>query len=232
MFEFPAGGTGFTGARDRDVAYPEFVQLGVHRRVPVAAISGYGRGRTAGTLCDTCDRGRQLRCIRRVTDLDGVVEDDSVSVVDDLGLVAKLHRFTEPTLADRAGVDVMETDHPGRGIRHHSGQSAAGLRHHSTCALQQRIQVVDRSAQLATAPAGRGAQGRRALRSTAWASRIVDSAIPASSPVIRSTAAWPSSRAGAAQTQLGRDRAGPLPCGATAVAHPGAGRSSSGPRYA
>ena len=66
MFELPAGGTGFTGARDRDVAYPEFVQFGVHRGVPVAAISGYGRGRTTGTLCDTRDRRRQLRCIRWV----------------------------------------------------------------------------------------------------------------------------------------------------------------------
>jgi hypothetical protein len=59
MFELPAGGTGFTGARNRD-GVPRFVQLGVHHRVPVAAISGYGRGRTTSTLCDPFDRRRQL----------------------------------------------------------------------------------------------------------------------------------------------------------------------------
>jgi hypothetical protein len=29
--------------------------------VPVAVISGYGRGRTTGTLCDRCYRRRRLR---------------------------------------------------------------------------------------------------------------------------------------------------------------------------
>ena len=36
------------------------------------------------------DRRRQLRCVYRVSDLDRVVEDDTIGVVDDLRLVAEL----------------------------------------------------------------------------------------------------------------------------------------------
>ena len=67
----------------------------------------------------------------RVADLDVVVEDDAVGVVDDLGFVAELDGLAQASLADRAGIDVMQADHPARRLGHHPGQAATGLGHNA-----------------------------------------------------------------------------------------------------
>jgi hypothetical protein len=101
----------------------DLVQVRLHRGVAIAAISG-NRGRsTAHSLSDACDRRRQLRRVYRVSDLNTVVKDHAVDVIDDLGLVTELHRLAESAFADRPGIDVIQTDHSGRRIGHHAGQT-------------------------------------------------------------------------------------------------------------
>jgi hypothetical protein len=46
-----------------------------------------------GSIGDPFDRRCQLRCIMGVSDLDAVVEDDSVDVVNDMGFVPELDRL-------------------------------------------------------------------------------------------------------------------------------------------
>ena len=60
-----------------------------------------------------------------IADLDVVVEDHPVFVVEDLGLVAELDGFAEPTLSDRAGVGVIEGDETGGAIGDHAGEALA-----------------------------------------------------------------------------------------------------------
>jgi hypothetical protein len=53
--------------------------------------------------------------------LDVVVEDDPVGVVDDLGFVAELHGLAQPSLADRASIDIVQADQPASRFGHHPG---------------------------------------------------------------------------------------------------------------
>jgi len=63
---------------------------------------------------------------------------------DDLGLVAELDGLASTSFADRAGVDVVQTDHPGGRLGHHLGQSAARLRYHAVGApRREQIAIVD-----------------------------------------------------------------------------------------
>lgn len=90
-------------ARDRDDADAEVMQIVLDSGFAVFAIGGHRARRLAGAPGDAFDRGRQLRGVGRVPDLDVVVEDDAVVVVHDLGFVAELDRDTERAFADRAG---------------------------------------------------------------------------------------------------------------------------------
>ena len=88
-----------------------------------------------------------------VSELNGVVEDDSVGVVDDLGFVAELDRFAQPPFADRASIDIMQADQPARRLGHRPGQAAACLRHYPLGAPHHGVEVIDRLRQPAfTAP--------------------------------------------------------------------------------
>jgi hypothetical protein len=120
----------------------------------------------------------------------GVVEDDPVGVVDDLGFEAKLDRLAQTSFPDRAGIDIVQADQPTGRFRHHSGQAATGLRDNAFGASHNSVQVVDRPAKPAFALPVAPRNARLALRITAAASRMAASAIPANSPVIRRTAAW------------------------------------------
>jgi hypothetical protein len=56
-----------------------------------------------------------------------VIEDDSVGIVEDLGFVAELDGLSQSSLADRAGIDVVQAHHPVRRLGQHPGQAATGL---------------------------------------------------------------------------------------------------------
>src|SRR3954453_12173640 len=100
------------------------------------------------------DRWAQLWCVGGVAPLEGVVEHDSVVVVDDLGLVAELDRLAEAALRDRAGVAVVQGDPAGRPLRGGAGQAPAGLRRDPSGRIQQVSEVVHGSAELSSLAAG------------------------------------------------------------------------------
>jgi hypothetical protein len=190
VFELSARGTGFTRSWDRDATHSELVQVVFDRRLAVTAVGGDRAWRVPGAGSDPFDRRGQLRGVGRVPHLNGVVEDDPVGVVDDLGFEAKLDRLAQTSFADRAGIDIVQADQPTGRFRHHSGQAATGLRDNAFGASHNSVQVVDRPAQPAFALPVAPRNARLALRITAAASRMAASAIPANSPVIRRTAAW------------------------------------------
>jgi len=84
-----------------------------------------------------------------------VIEDDAVVVVDDLALVTKLDRFTQPALGDRSRITVMQTDHPAGSIRGGPGDALPGLPDDLLGRRQQPRQVADGAGQ-PTTPAPRG----------------------------------------------------------------------------
>ena len=94
-----------------------------------------------------CTAGASLGHVGGVAALDGVVEHDAVVVVEDLGLVAELHRPPETALGDRAGIAVVQADPPGGPVRSGAGQPLAGLLGDAAGRGQQAGQVVDRAAQ-------------------------------------------------------------------------------------
>jgi len=106
---------------------------------------------------------RQLRGIRRVALLQAVVEHDAIVVVDDLGLVAELHRLAQPSLGDRPGIPLVQAHPAGGPCRGDAGDALSCLRGDLTGRLQQRRQVIDRPTQPpaastggSIAPTGRG----------------------------------------------------------------------------
>ena len=119
MFEFAAGNTGSARARDRHAAHAELVQVAFHRCLTVAAVGGDRAWWTSGAAGDPFDRRRQLWCVRRISDLNVVVEDDPVGVVGELGFIAELHRLAKSTFADRARVGIVQADQPARRLGHH-----------------------------------------------------------------------------------------------------------------
>src|SRR6266508_742153 len=147
MFELAAGCAGFALARDGDAVHPELVQVAFDLGFAVAAISGDRVRRAPGAAGDPFDRWGELWRVCGVAGLDVVVEDDAVGVVHDLGLVAELDRLAETALADRPGVGVVQADQPGRTVGHLAPQSGAGLCDDPACALQGRVQFVQRAMQ-------------------------------------------------------------------------------------
>jgi hypothetical protein len=156
------------------------MEAAFYRCLAVAAVGSDRAWRAPGATGDPFDRGRQLRRVSGVSELDGVVEDDPVGVVDDLRLVAELDR----------GVDIMQADQPAgdSGITPASRLRVCA----TTCWVPpmrvSRSLIARFSRPLRAPEAVRCA--RLALRSTVAASAIAASAIPASSPVILRTAAW------------------------------------------
>ena len=104
------------------------------------------RGRRPGTSDDPLHGGGEWGRVGGVAALDGVVDDDAVVVVEDLGLVAELDRPPEPTLGDRAGVAVVPADPAGGAVRSGPGQPLAGLFGDLAGGGEQPGQVVDRAA--------------------------------------------------------------------------------------
>src|SRR5271166_5839383 len=112
VFELAARRSGFALARDRHAAHAEVVEIAFHRRLAVAAVGGDRPRCASGASGDPCDCRGQLRGVGRVPHLDIVIEDDPIDVVDELSFVAELHGLAQASFADRAGLDVVETDHP------------------------------------------------------------------------------------------------------------------------
>jgi hypothetical protein len=154
-----------------------------------------------------------------------VVEDDPVGVVDDLSFVAELDRLTQSALADRPGIDIVKTDQAIGRIRHHPGQSAAGLPHDLLGALQQGAQIIDRSAQPSAALAGRGAHTTAGVTQHCLGighRGFGDTGQLCGDPQHRSLAFL--ARGGTTQAQLGGNRTSTLTRRTAAVSHPGTPR--------
>ena len=84
-----------------------------------------------------------------------VIHDDAVVVVDDLALVTELDGFPEPALGDRAGIAVVQTDHPAGAVGGGPGDPLPGLLGDLGGGVQQGRQVVDGAGQ-PSAPPPRG----------------------------------------------------------------------------
>jgi hypothetical protein len=99
--------------------HAQVVQGLVDRRFAVAAVGGHGAGDAAGAGDHPGDGGGELWRVWRVALVEGVVDDQPVDGVDDLGLVTELDRSSEPALGDRPGVAVVQADPPARpsGVR-------------------------------------------------------------------------------------------------------------------
>ena len=131
-------------AGDHHRLHPEVAQLLVDLGFAVAAVRGHRPHRPAEQGLDPADRRGQQRRVGRVAQVHAVVEHDPVDVVDDLALVAELHRLPEAALRDRAGVRVVQADQPaGRG-RHHPAQPGPGLGDDLPGAAQDELQLGDR----------------------------------------------------------------------------------------
>ncbi len=92
VFDLAARGSWFARTGDRHTAHAEVMEVAFHRCLAIPTVGSDRAWRAPGAVSDPFDRGRQLRCVSGVSDLDGVVEDDPVGVVDDLRLVAELDR--------------------------------------------------------------------------------------------------------------------------------------------
>ena len=101
---------------------------------------------------DPADGGGELWRVGGVAALDAVVEYDTVVVVEDLALIAELHRPPEPAFRDRAGVGVMEAHPAGGPVQGCPGQPLTGLGGDPPGRSQQLGQVVHRAVQPAPPP--------------------------------------------------------------------------------
>jgi hypothetical protein len=72
----------------------------------VAAVGGDRAGHPARAPGDPFHGGHQLRAVRGSAVFHGVVQNDSVVVAGDLGLVPELHRAVDASLADRPCIRV------------------------------------------------------------------------------------------------------------------------------
>src|ERR1700730_16119799 len=198
-----AGGTGSALARDHDSADTQVGEVVFDGGFAVPAVSGHRPGRATGPGSDPLDRRGQLWCVGGVSDMQLVIHDDAVVVVDNLALVAEFDGFTQPALGDRAGIAVVQADHPGRAIGSPPGDPLPGLLGDLGGGFQQGRQVIDGAGPptpsappaasrtpawascAALACARRSA--RRALPSRRCASRVAAWARSASSPVTRCT---------------------------------------------
>ena len=76
VFELAAAGAGFARAGDRHTSHAEVMEVAFYRCLAVAAVGSYRAWHAPGATGDPFDRGRQLRCVSGVPDLDAVIEDD------------------------------------------------------------------------------------------------------------------------------------------------------------
>src|SRR5258705_12747220 len=127
VFVVAAGGTGPALAGDGHGGHAQGVQVVFHGRFAVVVVGGDRAGRLAGASGDAAQGRDQLGRVGRVADLDGVVEHDTVDVVDDLGLVAELDRLVQPSLDDGAGVGGVQADGAGGPGGVGAGQAGGGL---------------------------------------------------------------------------------------------------------
>jgi len=93
------------------------VQVALEGGLAVAAVSGYGAGHAASAAADPVDGRRELRPVGSGAVLDGVVQNDAIVVVGDLGFVPELDRAVNAALADRPGVSIVQADQPRRAVR-------------------------------------------------------------------------------------------------------------------
>ena len=98
----------FSGAGNRDGDDSGCSKVGFHGGVPVAAICGEHAGRGATMLDDAGDGGEEQVGVVRVAHVDGVIHDETVDVVADLGFVAELDGFSETAFRDWSGVGLVE----------------------------------------------------------------------------------------------------------------------------
>src|SRR5215207_3687014 len=148
-----SGFAGFALAGNHHGADTQVVEAVVDLLLAVAAVGCDGTGWPAGAPGDPLDRGGELGRVGGVALLDGVVQDDAVVVVGQLGLVAELDRFAEAALGDRAGVRVVQADPPLGAVRCLSGQPLPGLGGDPPGRVDQLTEVVHRSGESTTAPA-------------------------------------------------------------------------------
>jgi hypothetical protein len=85
------------------VADSEGAQVVLDGFLAVAAVGGDGPGRLPGPGGDPADGGGELRAVGGVALLHGVVADDAVVVVGDLGLVPELASLSGPVTRAREG---------------------------------------------------------------------------------------------------------------------------------
>src|SRR5215207_6890175 len=104
MFVGLASLAGSALAGDHHGPDAELVQVVLDAGLAVAAVGGDGPRAPPGPGDDPSDGWGELWRVGGVAALDGVVEHDAVVVVEDLGLVAELHRPAQPALGDRAGI--------------------------------------------------------------------------------------------------------------------------------
>jgi len=141
------GLAGLALARDDDGSDPEVVQVVLDAGLAVAAVSG-DRARPPPRAGDHPRHGGgQLRRIRRIALVEGVVQDHSIDVVDDLGLVAELDRATQPLLGDRSGVGIVQAHPPGGAVGSDPGEALPGLCGDLARNCQQLGEVIDRTLQ-------------------------------------------------------------------------------------
>src|SRR4051794_16289013 len=91
----PAGAAPARGARGSDT---QLVWVVFDAGLAVAAVGGDGARAATGAGDDPCDGGSQVRCVRWIAPVEGVVEHHAVVVVEHLGLVAELDGMTQPAL--------------------------------------------------------------------------------------------------------------------------------------
>jgi hypothetical protein len=83
------------------------VQVTFDGGLAVAAVGGDRPGHAAGPAGDPLDGGRQLRPVRGSAVFDGIVQDDAVVVVGDLGFVPELDRPVDAALVVNTGFLVV-----------------------------------------------------------------------------------------------------------------------------
>ena len=113
--------------------------------------------------------------------MQAVIHDDTVGVVNHLGLVAGLDGPAQPSLGDRPGIGVVQRHHPDRAGGHLAGETHPGLRGDRSTSVAVRSSSANSATVLPVAGAVRWRRPRRALRATRRASATACSAMLATS---------------------------------------------------
>jgi hypothetical protein len=101
-FQLLSGRAGFPFVGNDDGANTQVGEGVVDGSFAVPAVGGHGAWCATGPVFHPLDCGSQLWCVRGVSGLHIVIENDAVVVVDDLPFVTELGRFPQPALRDRA----------------------------------------------------------------------------------------------------------------------------------